>query len=854
MSARAKPKKERRVFLLKTDTAATVDWLYSLEESAFRDEILAHLYKKMLKVNAISWYDNIHGRNDKGVDFLLRIDAELGSRVVGIQAKSIKITRSGDTSDSSAIRIIAECEAATKHEFDIDTGRSKVDNIELWCSNHITEDAEKEFRAPGVSINIRIRKAEEVAALIEKYCPDLLNKIPELSLSLYIKNKQEPASKALRILGAPVNPKYHFLAPTLSKHPAFSTKFLRSRKNVIRKVDDHLKIDDLLDANNHVVVVGTDLSGKTYLLERIDYLIASRNELTVFFPKGAFGVERIGAIEKHIAKSMAFLSVAEVKDLSASGRISLLVDDFHRLLPEQQAVLLALNPAQYKIIAASNTWSGGQAQPAYIVGIDHESIPTFLRSIDSQLGERSFTDRAHAYINRTIASSGLSLNPFTVAVMLNECQSGSGKFSTPTLGRLIERFIELQLGSHSDYEHQVDFETKREFLIKLAGNRNKKLTVEGVKRALGKFIERKSHPHALDVFFADLVNSGVFEIKEETISWSHPVIAEYFWVRNLVGRQNLAPIVAMLKRQHNVTLAAIVGSQLRNADKLGNTLCDELANVSLPTPETIIDTIIGTTYLKRWAEGEGEEELLSELEKEDTRRVAAKDEAKNDVNARTVASAIARSYVPPVFDSIEPKSTPKMTPENRDKLKGHMEEIFQMLSEGRFYLAANLSALLINARDTDTDLKMKAVTAVLRSTEKLGGVLLKITKMVIPDNKRVAFVADWTRLYFQLFHADRLLGDPFLTNIFRKLLKVARNNSETLALLDLLVACGDDDYLDVAARVRAINRIEITFALYMRMLALYYYRYHKERERRNIREFLRRLRLIHKDVPLPIPA
>src|ERR1043166_7672141 len=86
----APPKKQ--YILAPTETEAGVVWLNSLPENVFRDKILAHLFRNMQKAGLLAWSENIHGRNDKGVDHLVVYVSDFGKRIIGIQAKSKTIT------------------------------------------------------------------------------------------------------------------------------------------------------------------------------------------------------------------------------------------------------------------------------------------------------------------------------------------------------------------------------------------------------------------------------------------------------------------------------------------------------------------------------------------------------------------------------------------------------------------------------------------------------------------------------------------------------------------------------------------------------------------------------------------
>src|SRR5260370_32147136 len=54
-----------------SDTVAGIARLKTLTEPVFRDQVLNHLFTRMKKDGAIDAFQNIHGRNDKGIDYLL---------------------------------------------------------------------------------------------------------------------------------------------------------------------------------------------------------------------------------------------------------------------------------------------------------------------------------------------------------------------------------------------------------------------------------------------------------------------------------------------------------------------------------------------------------------------------------------------------------------------------------------------------------------------------------------------------------------------------------------------------------------------------------------------------------------
>ena len=119
----------------------------------------------------IEWFENIHGRLDKGVDYILVTQSALERKVLGIQIKGKPISRAGGNGSLSAVEIASECEAAMKHEFQVQGAKRRLDSIAVWSSAHITPDAEEEFTKPGLAYRIQVKKPKDVFSLIEQFAP-----------------------------------------------------------------------------------------------------------------------------------------------------------------------------------------------------------------------------------------------------------------------------------------------------------------------------------------------------------------------------------------------------------------------------------------------------------------------------------------------------------------------------------------------------------------------------------------------------------------------------------------------------------------------------------------------------------
>lgn len=248
------------------DVTEGAKWLEQLAETAFRDEVLKDLFLRMKNEGIIADYLYTHGRGEHGVDWIVQEKGGLSQRYVGIQAKSRIITRQGDPKSDSALGVKLQCEAAYDHKFNWNGNEIRLDVVELWMSAHITLDAEAEFNAPSSRHKVAVKRAAEVFTLIERFCPRLVSKIPGLAEAGYIKKMANPDPLPIRIFGIHLNPRRHFLEPRFSRYPHLSFSRVFDRRSGKMREEQPISLKDILDQKCHSIIVGSELSGKTYLL------------------------------------------------------------------------------------------------------------------------------------------------------------------------------------------------------------------------------------------------------------------------------------------------------------------------------------------------------------------------------------------------------------------------------------------------------------------------------------------------------------------------------------------------------------------------------------------------------------
>jgi hypothetical protein len=423
------------------------------------------------------------------------------------------------------------------------------------------------------------------------------------------------------------------------------------------------------------------------------------------------------------------------------------------------------------------------------------------------------------------------MNTFTVSMMLAECKVARRRLATPTMGRLIERFVEGQLGSYAD-TLRVDFETKQQFLTNIGGSNVTSFTMNSFRRRLTKYISVHGHPHDVSEFEEDLIESGLLERDEEKgiIKWARTIYQEYFWVRNLVREKKFHAISKRLHQSDSISIGAIAGSQMANAHAvLVDLLKDIDSEIWMKKPKRRIAlpvVSLSEEFLPNDAE---EDALLSQVE----------DEARqNDYDEK----------IPSKRKSLQENDAVSSTSETTEKT---LSQYTKAMLEEKHFLAQNVSALLINSRSLSREDKENAVVCVLRSNiqmvKYLSEVFLKLGK-----GKISTLVAESLSRLFGLTINDMMIGDPFLTDIFRGLER--RSNislDERLMLTDLLVACGifyPRSYVELLKQQSDLTDVVV---VYMRLVNTYYFRFHNEHEKIQLRAAMKAVRKFAKGFSLP---
>lgn len=820
-------KKIQPLTSVRADATEGYLWLQELSEASFRDEILKDLFGKMKGEGVIIDFIRTHGRNEHGVDWIVQEKGGLSNRFVGIQAKSKNITRQGDSRSDSALSVKQQCESAYDHRFNWRGHDIRLDVVELWISAHITADAEEELLAPLSRRKIAVKRSSDIFIMIERYCPGLISRIPVLAETNYLRKFINPESLPIRLLGIPLNPKKHFLEPRFSRHPSLSpSRVFDPRLNKMRE-EKPIYLKDLLEVCSNTIIVGCELSGKTYLLKRIACLLASQGSLPVYVDGKTFQDHKPSSIPALLREHLSWLSPTSIESPEKLHRqLYLLIDNLDELSATEIAALSDTGHRKITIIGTSKESYDIRGFSTYFFsGIKTDALNGFVRSLDLDRTDASaLSDRASYFISRTIGTTGLPINPFTVSMMLSECQISKQRLTTPTMGRLIERFVEAQLGSHLD-TLRADFETKMHFLTRIGGLRRQRMDSDEFDKRLSRFLIRHGHAHDHADFEQDLFESGLLlrDNVNRTVSWTHAIFCDFFWIRNLVREKQFKVISKTLIKQSSLSIAAITGSQMGDAHPILRDLlgalkkCTWMNNESKASLQELMDPI-GL----RLPTDQEEDDILKKLEGE---AISQGDEPKDDRGTKKLPSH---------KDSVSTKV---------------MSSYVKRLLDEKHFLVGNIGALLVNARALTRDDKEAGVTCVLRSNERVSKLIEDIFLSINKDGD--AFKVRSLITFWSLLINDMMIGDAFLSEIFSSLMKKSNVEYDRLAITDLQVGCAGvkpSAYVKVLSKNKDLTKIVGT---YLRLVMIYYFRCHKEGERKILRDTMKEVRHLAKGFNLP---
>jgi hypothetical protein len=333
-----------------------------------------------------------------------------------------------------------------------------------------------------------------------------------------------------------------------------------------------------------------------------------------------------------------------------------------------------------------------------------------------------------------------------------------------------------------------------------------------------------------------LLGSGVFQRCGDSVGWSHPVIKEFFWTKNLTSKNRLGPIVKRLEAEHNTTLAALAGSQMEDAGALIQDLVPKMSKISMPSFKELVTSPELAVSLSSLISDKDEESILAEME------------------ARfLLPGAGSRAEKGSEKEAGPPKAEKAVvfSDEQKNALKKRVEVVARNIADAKLHIAFNLAAVLLNARGTSRVNKEEGTEAALVACHRIADFVDELIEAVFASSKKAKFLCAWIKVYTLCTFADAMLGDPHLVSVFKSCLKRNTDQTTTFALLDLLLCCGEDEHDRILEELRKINHLGVTMAFYWRVASLYFFRHHRDVDRAALRRLLAGMRKMEKAVSLP---
>ena len=825
-------KREPKGTSIIADVTSGAQWLHQISEVDLRDQILKDIFTRMKTEKAIGDFIYTHGRNEHGVDWVVLEHGNLSDRFVGIQAKSRNITKQGDSRNDSALAVKLQCESAYDNLFNWHGNSIRLDSVQLWTSAQITTDAEYELSAQISKHKIHVVKAEALYSLIEKYSPHLISKIPGLAEANYVRTMANPDPLSTRLLGIQLNPKRHFLEPRFSRYSDLSPMRVFDNRSKRMREEPPLYLENLLKSNVNTLIVGGELSGKTYVLKRIACKVAELGHLPVYIDAKTFYDKIPKNIYQLVAQHITWHSLSKLQDPESINRtIYLLIDNIEYIKKDQIDTLLGtMHCKTIAIITSKKSLQISGFTTYHISGVKFDTLAKFIRSLDvDSFKKGALADRATHYIQRAFGTSGLPVNPFTVSIMLAECRVAQQRLATPTMGRLIERFVEGQLGSHAD-SMRVDFETKNQFLTMLGGNRKVFFNLNNFRRKIAKFITSHGHPHELAAFEQDLIESGLIEYSRDgkDIGWTRQIFKEYYWTKNIIREKKFKLISNRLAKNIDLSIAAMAGSQLNNAHDVLCNLIGCFDNATWISKHNKKHAVTSKALPEGLLPSDADEDALLNLVENEANKEG--EETNNIEVGNTKNDELFKS--------------------NNSITEAIIAQYFNELIKEKHYLVGNVASLLVNARGLRRSDKEKAAICVIRSNLRIVQHCAAAINAHLGD-KISPLMAEVLPRFWGLLINDMMIGDAFLLDIYKSLKQGDLSPSERLIITDLLVVCGGETPNSYNVQLSKNKDLADIISVYFRLVYIYYFRFHKEKDKDQLREAMKAIRKLTKGFTLP---
>lgn len=545
--------------------------LESLDEAAFRSEVLIPLLKKL-------HYQNVretHGREEFGKDIIFTSSTPLGDNYYAVVAKVGDI--SGAASGKGNLATIRE---QINMAFDIEIDdvsngeRHRVNTVYVWTSGNISNQAQRQIvhSLSDKYRNVNFKDGTITLSLLEEHYPSFFT-IRDPYVSEYFGAAKELYSQLeeLRALGGSsekLRLPVVFVPPTLTtfEKPDQSTN-AKSKREVY-------SFEKLKSSQENILIAGSAGSGKSSLLRRVLLAVIEDNEIAlrrtpipILIEFKRLNLEDPLCVEKAINNEFLRFNSTGLADTGMvdlpDGEYIVMIDALDELKDESK-MLSALkfiqsfrsNYPSTRLILTSRLVNVLE-KPDLLSGFKVLKVQDLSPDQMVQFVQNWYPDDAETarrligFINQPATLRGLPATPLTLALVAILYQSGSQEIPA-NLTELFQKYTELALGRWDDSKAlSLQFEWRiKDFLLRKVSwaiqERNKSsISSSDFEDEVARFGENRGLNFDLPSVRAEIVDRSelLYRNEDDEFEFKHRALQDYFVGAELINRADAVDLI-----------------------------------------------------------------------------------------------------------------------------------------------------------------------------------------------------------------------------------------------------------------------------------------------------------------------
>jgi hypothetical protein len=570
--------------------------ILALDENTLRTGVVVPLLGAM---NGIEGVNDVHGRNEKGLDVIFREVGVVRTTQFGVQLKADAISGGGGAHGTVA-EVIRQLSIASEvvHAVVIDgIGEVKIEQFIVATNKSISETAKLEIAARMGKIPVDFWDGQKLLAMVRQHIPELLGHA-DAHIVAYLK----PLVQRLDVLDA------------LDQIPGVAKKRLSQvfeEPVVRRRFDPTIGKGEsvsapnasrpglrLLDEMQSVIIAEQD-AGKTALL-RMLAMTQAKDILGGRFKRGdepipilvhsrelaESGGDVLTMLQVALARTGGEPLVASVERRAEEGSLLLLVDGFSELEDDEakkrvERLLIAFGYAHPKSRIVVAARPADFLTPQYFANFRHYVIQDFSEPQVSQLLNRWTAespvshDIARRLVRRIHEALQLPGSPIsaTIGVMLYEKEH---RFIT-NIAEAVERYMVIRLGRYAQelgMRHEVEWSRKQDLLAEVAvamlDSGETRIAIAEIVRRFDDIYDRLGESRKSETVLRELVESGVLHREGDHVCFFRTGFRDFFAghaINQMADRDEFA-LAKSLDRRWGLAIVFAAGLRRKNNDLL----------------------------------------------------------------------------------------------------------------------------------------------------------------------------------------------------------------------------------------------------------------------------------------------